>query len=161
MPNRLSKPQWERFLKGRHVAVLGTIRASGEPLLTPIWYLYRDGAILMRTADESEKAKNIRNDPRVTVCVQDERPPYKSVTVYGAATIEAVDDALGPKMARHYLGAIAGAAYMQVAADEVQRGVEITLAVKPVRVLTQDYSAETPVYGRAWLVIKRLLPPWL
>jgi PPOX class probable F420-dependent enzyme len=161
MPKRLSRAQWERFLRGRHVAVLGTIGPEGDPVLTPIWYLYRDERLLMLTAKDSEKARNIERDPRVTVCVQDERPPYRSATVYGRAALEPERKGLGAEISRHYLGAIAGAAYMRVAAEAIQQGEEVTLAVTPERVLTQDFSPETPLYGRLWLKAKRLLPPWL
>lgn len=161
MPKRLSRPEWERFLKGRHVAVLGTVGPGGEPVLTPIWYLFREGKILMRTGKDSAKAKNIAKDARATVCVQEERVPNRSVTIYGRAMIAPEEAGLGATMARHYLGAIAGAAYMRVAADRIQQGEEITLIVTPERVLTQDFSAETPLVGRIWLIAKRLLPPSL
>jgi PPOX class probable F420-dependent enzyme len=158
MPKRLSRPEWERFLKGRHVAVLGTVGPGGEPVLTPIWYFFRDGKILMRTGKDSAKAKNIAKDARATVCVQNERAPYRSVTVYGRATIGPAEARLGATMARRYLGAIAGAAYMRVAAEQVEQGAEITLIMTPERALTQDFSAETPMVGRIWLIAKRLLP---
>ena len=130
-------------------------------MLTPIWYLYRDGRILMRTGRASVKARNIQRDARVTVCVQDERPPYASITVHGRAVIEPEREGLAAEIARRYLGRIAGAAYLRVAVENVQQSEEVTLAVTPERVLTQDFSAETPAYGRAWLVLKRVLPPWL
>jgi PPOX class probable F420-dependent enzyme len=162
MPKRLSRAEWGRFLKGRHVAVLGTIGTKGEPVLTPIWYLFRGGKLLMRTGKTSKKARNIQRDPRVTVCVQDERPPYASVTIYGAATVAPEEAGLGLKIARRYLGAIGGAAYMKVAAEAIeQEGGEVTLVITPERALTQDFSAETPIYGRAWLMLKRILPPAL
>jgi len=162
MPKRLSKAEWGRFLRGRHVAVLATIGAGGEPVLTPIWYLYRDGKILMRTGKLSAKAKNVQRDPRVTVCVQDERPPYRSVTIHGSVSVEAAEQGLGAKIARRYLGAIGGAAYMKVAAEAIEQdGGEVTLVVTPERALTQDFSTDTPIYGRAWLVLRRVLPPWL
>jgi nitroimidazol reductase NimA-like FMN-containing flavoprotein (pyridoxamine 5'-phosphate oxidase superfamily) len=69
MPRRFSKAEVDRFLGGRRVAVLGTNGADGSPVLTPIWYLYTDGHLLMRTDKQSVKAKNIARDPRVTVCV--------------------------------------------------------------------------------------------
>jgi len=161
MPERLNRQQWERFLRGRHVAVLGTAGADGAPLLTPIWYLYRDGKILMRTARESLKAKNIARNSRVSVCLQDERPPYKSISVYGRALIEGERPELAVEVATHYLGAIAGRAYLKVAAENIQQGEEVTIAVTPERVLSQDFARDTPAYGRLWLVAKRLLPPWL
>lgn len=161
MPGRWKRHQWERFLQGRRVAVLGTIGEDGTPVLTPIWYLYWDGRLLMRTAKESVKARNIRRDPRVTVCVQDERPPYASVTIHGRATIEPEIPGLDGDIAHRYLGKMAGDAYLRVAAENVQQGGEVTLAVTPERVLTQDFSSDTPAYGRAWLILKRVLPPWL
>jgi PPOX class probable F420-dependent enzyme len=161
MPLGMPRKVWERFLRGRHVAVLGTIAPDGTAVLTPIWYLYRDGVILMRTSARSVKALNIAREPRVTACVQDERAPYKSVTVYGRAEITEERPELGEKMPRHYLGAIGGAAYQRVAASEIERTEEVTVVITPERVLTQDYSLETPLVGRIWLVAKRVLPPWL
>ena len=161
MPKRMSRAEWERFLCGRRVAVLATLGPDGEAVLTPIWYLYRDGLLYMRTGRESVKAKNVGRDPRVTVCVQDERPPYRSATVYGRASIEPEKEGLDTAIARRYLGAVAGAAYLRTARETVEKSAEVTLVVRPERVLTQDFSAETPLIGRLWLRAKRLLPPWL
>jgi PPOX class probable F420-dependent enzyme len=161
MPRRFGKAEWERFLRGRRVAVLGTTAENGAPVLTPIWYLFRDGKILMRTASTSVKARNIARDPSVSVCAQDERPPYASVTVYGTATIEPKREGLGAEMAKHYLGTIGGAGYQRAAQESIEQSDEVTLVVTPERVLTQDFSLETPWFGKVWLVLKRVLPPWL
>lgn len=161
MPKRMSKPEWERFLRGRHVCVLATIGPDAEPVLTPIWYLYRAGRILMRTGKQSIKALNVARDPRVTVCVQDERPPYTSVTIYGRASIEPGEEGLGAVIARHYLGAVGGAVYLRAARETIEQSEEVTLVVTPGRVLTQDFSPETPLVGKLWLLAKRVLPPGL
>lgn len=161
MPKRMSRGERERFLAGRHVAVLASLGPDGQPDLTPIWYLYRDGLLYMRTGIDSVKALNIRRDPRVTVCVQDERPPYRSVTLHGRASIEAEEEGLAAAIAHHYLGAVAGAAYLRMARQNVEHSAEVTLVVRPERVLSQDFSPETPLMGRLWLLVKRLLPPWL
>ena len=161
MPDRLTKKEWVRFLKQRRVGVLATIGQDGHPVLTPIWYLYRRGKILMRTSRESVKARNIERDPRVSLCVQEERPPYASVTVYGAATIEGEMKGLAYDIAKRYLGMVAGRAYMQIAAESIQQGGEVTLVLTPERALTQDFSKETPSYAQFWLKMKRFLPPAL
>jgi PPOX class probable F420-dependent enzyme len=161
MPRRYTKAEVDKFLRRRRMAVLGTNSANGAPVLTPIWYLYRDGRILMRTDKQSVKARNIERDPRVTVCVQDERPPYASVTVYGKAAIEPPHEGLGAALAKHYLGALGAQGYERAAREEIERGDEITLVITPERALTQDFSPETPWYGKLWLLLKRVLPPQL
>jgi PPOX class probable F420-dependent enzyme len=162
MPKRLTPGEVKRFLRGRRVGVLGTIGKDGQPVLTPIWFLYRRGALLMRTSRASVKAQNILRDARASLCVQDERPPYASVTVYGTASIEEERPGLARDLATHYLGAIAGRAYLQIAAEAVEQpGGEVTIVLKPQRTLTQDFSAETPSYAQLWLKAKRFLPPQL
>ena len=161
MPKRLNGEQRKRFLEGRHVAVLATIGSQGEPVLTPIWYVYEGRRILMRTSKDSVKARNIERDPRVTVCVQDEAAPYRSVTIHGQAVLEGEHQELGARIARRYLGRVGGMAYQRVAADQVQQAEEVTIAVTPDKVLTQDFSAETPLVGKVWLRLKKVLPAGL
>jgi PPOX class probable F420-dependent enzyme len=161
MPERMSRAEWERFLAERRVAVLATLGPEGEPVLTPIWYLYRDGLLYMRTGRESVKARNVGRDPRVTLCVQDERPPYRSVSVHGRASVEVEEEGLSAVISRRYLGAVAGEAYLRMAREAGEQSAEVTLVMRPERVLTQDFSADTPLTARLWLLAKRLLPPWL
>lgn len=162
MPRKLTPGEWNRFLRGRHVCVLSTIGPDGAPVLTPIWYLYKRDKILMRTDPGSIKALNVARDPRVSICVQDERPPYVSVTVYGRAEIKPEKRGLGGQIARHYLGFIGGTIYMRQGREAIEQGAEeITIVVTPERVVTQDYSPDVATSGKFWLLAKRILPPWL
>ena len=162
MPHRLPSPQVERFLRGRHIAVLTTINADGTPLQTPIWYLYRDGLIYMRTNSQSAKVRNIRRDPRASLCVQDEWPPYRGVTVKGTATVQPKQSELSASMSRHYLGAIAGFFYLQLRTrNEIEEGSDAIVLIEPQRKYGWDYRPQTPLVGRLWLALKRILPPWL
>ncbi len=157
----MSKRQREKFLAGRHVAVLVTIAPDGSPVPTPIWYLYRAGAFYFRTASDAAKTQNVRRDPRVSICVQEERAPYQALVAYGVASIEDADPRLEREIPRHYLGAIGAMGYHASAREAIEQGPEITLVVRPQRITTTDFAAETPLYGRAWLLLKRVLPPWL
>ncbi len=161
MPGRLSKVDQERFLAGRHVAVLVTIGADGAPVPGPIWYLYRDGAFHFRTASDAVRTRNIRRDPRVSICVQDERPPYKALIAYGKAEVREPDEKLADELPRHYLGFVGAIGYKLAARQAVEHGPEVTLVVRPDRVAALDFAPDTPVYGRLWLLLKRVLPPWL
>ena len=161
MPSRLSKREREKFLAGRRIAVLVTLDADGAPVPTPIWYLYRGGAFLFRTSDDAIKTNNVRHDPRVSICVQDERAPYRAVIAYGTASIEAPNPRLERDMPRHYLGAIGAMGYRAAAREAIEQGPDVTLVVRPTRYVSTDFSSDTPLYGRAWLLLKRVLPPWL
>ena len=159
MPQRLPQPRTDRFLRGRHIAVLTTINDDGTPLQTPIWYLYQDELIYIRTSSNSGKVRNIRRDPRVGLCVQDERPPYRGVTVKGTASVQADQPKLSAKMSRHYLGAIAGFFYLRLRTrDEIEDNPDTILVIKPEQTYGWDYRPQTPWVGRLWLALKRILP---
>ena len=162
LPNKLPSAQIERFLRGRHVAVLTTINPDGAPLQTPVWYLYRDGLIYVRTNSRSAKVRNIRRDPRVSLCVQDERPPYRAVTARGVAQVEADRPELSTAMSRNYLGAIAGVFYVRLRTrNQIEDDPDTILVIKPGGKQGWDYRPQTPLVGRIWLALKRVLPPWL
>ncbi len=161
MPARLSQSQRGQFLAGRHVAVLVTVGPDGSPVPTPVWYLFRDGVFYFRTASDAIKTTNVRRDPRVSICVQDERPPYRAVIARGTAEVVQSSDWLAREMPRHYLGALGAMGYRAAARARVEQGPEVTLRVRPERYTTSDFSAETPAIGRVWLRLKRFLPAWL
>ena len=161
MPKRLSRSERERFLAGRHVAVLVTLGPDGAPVPTPIWYLYRDGRFYFRTELNAIKTKNIQRDPRVSICIQEERAPYKAVVAHGRAELGGELDWLGDAIPRRYLGFVGAIGYRQAARSQIELGPEVTLIVQPERYVSFDFSAETPLAGRVWLQLKRVLPPWL
>jgi PPOX class probable F420-dependent enzyme len=82
--DRLDDPRIQRYLAGKDVALLGTISASGAPLITPMWFLHDADAITMISVDGLAKVKNLRRDPRVCVVAESgTRGDIRSVTVHG------------------------------------------------------------------------------
>src|SRR5947209_19506891 len=81
-----------KFLQERRFAVLGTINKDGSPHLTTMWYLLEGDTIVMNTKVGRLKEQNIRRDPRVAICVEDEG----YITISGS--VEIIDD---PKTAQH------------------------------------------------------------
>ena len=77
---------WARaFLREDRVAVVSTLNTDGSPQVTTIWYLLQeDGTLIMSTPGRTQKVKNLLRDPRIAVCVGDER---RSVSLYGTVTI--------------------------------------------------------------------------
>ncbi len=81
------------FLQEPRFAVLGTINKDGSPQLTTMWYLLEDDTIVMNTKAGRTKERNMRRDPRISVCVPD---GYDYVTITGR--VEMIDD---PQIAQH------------------------------------------------------------
>ena len=76
------------LLQGTFTGKLGTINKNGTTHIVPIWYtLDEEGNIIFNTGNNSVKAKNIRRDNRVRLCVDDQIPLYSFVTIDGIAEI--------------------------------------------------------------------------
>ena len=59
------------------------------------------------TGEQTVKGRNLRRDPRVTMCVDDQEPPYSYVTVEGTATVSSDVDGMLPWSTRiggRYMG---------------------------------------------------------
>lgn len=67
----LDNEELDQFLNDGHTLILATIRKSGEPFLTPIWYVYHDGAFFIRTPAKSAKVQHIKRDPRVCCLLEE------------------------------------------------------------------------------------------
>jgi PPOX class probable F420-dependent enzyme len=59
------------FLQERRYAVLATINSDGTPQLSAMWYRLDGDTIIMNTKVGRLKERNIRRDPRVSVCFED------------------------------------------------------------------------------------------
>ena len=51
-------PRLEQLLNGRHIATLGVSRPDGSQQLTPVWYLWEDGALWVPTSSQAAKTKH-------------------------------------------------------------------------------------------------------
>jgi PPOX class probable F420-dependent enzyme len=61
------------FLEQPHFAVMGTINPGGMPQLTVMWYalLPDEDVIVLNTARGLLKERNLRRDPRMSLCIED------------------------------------------------------------------------------------------
>ncbi len=138
MSLRMSRQEREEFLAAAHVGVLSVASAErGAPLTVPVWYSYQPGGtVTISTGRDTRKARAIRAAGRFSLCAQDERPPYKYVTVEGPAVIEEIsrDERLG--LARRYLGTAGGDAYIAANPD----GSQVAIRMTPERWSTADFG---------------------
>ncbi len=136
----MSQPEREEFLAGVHVGVLGV--AAGDdrgPLIVPVWYSYQPGGLVtVSTGRDSRKARAVAATGRLSLCAQDERPPYKYVTVEGPAVIEEITEDERRELARRYLGTENGDAFI---ADSPGSD-EVAIRITPERWLSADFGKE-------------------
>lgn len=80
------------FIQTRRTAILTTLSGSGHPHAVAMWFGYIDGVIWFETKAKSQKAVNLRRDPRVTVLFEDglTYDTLRGVAMEGKAAI--VDD---------------------------------------------------------------------
>jgi hypothetical protein len=67
--NRLSDEDKYAFIDRRLVARIGTVNGRGEAHVTPIWYLWKDGAFYLILGKTRLHLKNMMRDPRATMCI--------------------------------------------------------------------------------------------
>jgi PPOX class probable F420-dependent enzyme len=72
-----------RFLQKPNVAVLATLSPSGRPQVTPIWFMYVEGHILINTSAGRQKLRNMRLHPAVALAIVDQETPYRYVQIQG------------------------------------------------------------------------------
>ena len=91
----MSIKEIKNFLKqGTFTGKLATVKEDGSPHVVPIWFVVDDknskkgiGDIVFNTGSETTKAKNIRFDKMVSICVDDQTPLFSFVTIFGVAKI--------------------------------------------------------------------------
>jgi PPOX class probable F420-dependent enzyme len=129
----------EDFLALPRVAVLATYRRDETVLLSPVWHTWRDGGFDVLTEAKDVKVRHLRRDPRASIVVYDDEPPYRGVEIRTTATIAetATRDALRDVAVR-YLGREAGEAYAAGSPECVR------IRLEPGNVRAWDFADITP-----------------
>lgn len=96
-PMSVSSPERRAFLDEMPHAILATNRQDAQPQVSPVWYLWSDGRIVISTDVTTAKVANIRRDPRVSVCIDDPQTG-RYVAVSGRAEVIEGDDVRGPTL---------------------------------------------------------------
>ncbi|MCA9913114.1 MAG: PPOX class F420-dependent oxidoreductase [Anaerolineae bacterium] len=65
------------------VAALATLMPDNQPQVTPVWFGYEDGFILVNTARGRQKDRNMSERPKVTLLVIDPDNPYRYLEIRG------------------------------------------------------------------------------
>lgn len=83
------------FLRRNHRAVLATFRRDGRPQLSPVAAAVDDeGRVVISTRETAIKVRNLRRDPRVSLCVFTDRFFGAWLQVEGQAEVVALPAAM-------------------------------------------------------------------
>ncbi|MFN8016702.1 MAG: PPOX class F420-dependent oxidoreductase [Acidimicrobiales bacterium] len=84
------------YLEASRTATMATIGATGQPHLVAMWFGVIDGEVWFETKAKSQKAVNLKRDPRITVMVEDGETydSLRGVAIEGTAEIVDDPDAL-------------------------------------------------------------------
>jgi PPOX class probable F420-dependent enzyme len=124
------------LLEGTRTAKLATVRVDGRPHIAPVWFVLDGDVLVFNTGASTVKGKALARDPRVTLCIDDERPPFAYVIIEGMAEIDTdLDDMLtwATRIGGRYMGADRAEEFGRRNAVDT----ELLVRVTPSRMLTE------------------------
>ena len=139
----MSKREIRRFLMmGTFTGKLATVKKDGSPYIVPIWFVLesrnKSGGIfdiIFTTDNTSIKARNIQSNNRVSICVDDQTPPFSFVIVNGTAKIYNIkrDELfrIARKIALRYMGKDKAEEYGRRNSTEG----EVLVRIKPTKII--------------------------
>ena len=126
----MSAAERREFLSGRaRTASLATVRADGRPHVAPIWFDLEGETLVFTTGEGTVKGRNMARDPRVSLCVDEEDPPFHFVLIEGTAELTAGDPDLlywATRLGGRYMGAERAEEYGRRNAVEGELLVRVT-----------------------------------
>jgi PPOX class probable F420-dependent enzyme len=131
----LGDPAVRDFLShGTRTGKLSYLAPSGRPLVAPVWFVVEDGSLVFNTGKDTAKGRALARDPRVSLCVDLEEPPYAFVQVQGEAELSEDPSELvrtATAIAARYMGADRAEEFGQ------RNGVpgELVVRLRPAKVL--------------------------
>jgi PPOX class probable F420-dependent enzyme len=133
----MTAAEYRSFLLDRaRTASLATVRADGRSHVVPVWFDLDADVVVFTTGKTTVKAKNMRHEPRVSLCIDDEEPPFTFVLIEGMATMTADDPGLlywATRIGGRYMGAELAEAYGKRNAIEG----ELLVRVMPTRIVAR------------------------
>jgi PPOX class probable F420-dependent enzyme len=85
------------YLRANHRSVLIARKANGDPQPSPVNHgVDESGRVCISSREPAYKVRNVRRDPRVTLCAFSDRFYGEWITVDGTAEIISLPDAMEP-----------------------------------------------------------------
>lgn len=130
--------EWRAFLREpARPAMLATVRPDGRPHVAPVWIVVDDDdTVVFTTGARTVKGRAVQADPRVALCVDDDKPPFGYVLVEGTVEVSTdLDEMLlwATRIGGRYMGEDHAEAFGRRNAVEG----ELLVRVTPARVVAR------------------------
>lgn len=91
---KMTESEWRAFVSaGTRTGKAGVTRKDGTPHVTPVWFVLDGDDVLFNTGRDTVKGRALARDPRLSICVDDQTPPYSFVQIRAEASlIEDLDE---------------------------------------------------------------------
>jgi PPOX class probable F420-dependent enzyme len=128
------------FLNDAAVARLSSLNPDGTIQTVPVMFRYDGRDIVIGTQLVTRKVRNIQGNPKVTVLVDNQAPPFRGVLVYGHAELDH-DDVVAKRIwvFERYMPAENA---RRLATGLANQYAPVIIRVKPDRVTSWDYTKE-------------------
>ena len=136
----LTQDELVAFLNEAPIARLSSMNPDGTIHTAPVFFKYDNGDILIGTQEVTRKVRNSKQNPSVTVLIDNQAPPYKGVVIYGEAELD-YEDVIAKRIS----------IFERYMPTENARGLATGLAnnyepviirVKPKHMTSYDYSKQ-------------------
>ncbi len=126
-------PEQQAFLESQRLVIVGIGRKAGPPHMSPVYYVMEGGDVVISTTASRFKARAVRKQADISLCVLGEAMPFPYLLIYGTGSIEEQGAAetmrkIGEKMTGNPIPDAALPAIEQRSKDEGR----VVLRVKPL-----------------------------
>lgn len=100
--------EWRTFVSaGTRTGKLATTKRDGSSHVVPVWFVLDGDDVVFTTGKDTVKGRTLARDPRVSICVDDQEPPFSYVMLNGIASLsEDLDEMLpwATRLGARYMG---------------------------------------------------------
>ena len=142
---RMTEQEIARFVEQGRTLSVATINPDGAAHLVAMWYALSDGKISMWMYAKSQKALNLRRDPRIT-CMMESGATYdelRGVQIRGRATLledVARVQVIGEAIYRRNAGVDGALTPQQLQIIAAQAPKRIGVIVEPIAIASWDHN---------------------
>lgn len=121
-------------------AIVATYQQDGLVRLSPVWHEWRDGGFSIVVGTDGVIARHLRRDPRITLLVYDNEPPWRGIEVRGEGRLQHDRaEATDRRMAARYLSPQQAELFAAEGAED-----QVVVRIEPGELRAWDFADEFP-----------------